>query len=384
MNYALCIGLRVALNCGEVFMRHINVNNLTNGMILGSTIRNSSGEILLQEGVVLNSKYIDLLRRMGITGVTVCDEDAQLDLPEIRDVVNTKTRQAAVSQIKNVLLDAKESGRLVIEPRSLYDTVGAFTEELLNKQNLIYNLVDLRSQDDYTFAHSVNVCILSLMTGITMGYKEKELSDLGVGALLHDLGKIRVPDEILNKPGSLTEAEFNTMKTHTVHGHDLIKNAGNLDDIHAVIAIQHHENYDGSGYPEGLAGTQIEELSQIVAIADRFDAITAHRVYRKPFKPVEAFAMCEAASNYYVKESVARAFIYNIAAYPANTIVELNNGMIGITSDTPKGSSLFPMVKVYYDEKKRPLAVPFDLALYKSNRIFVTKVLESIKMPNNI
>jgi HD-GYP domain-containing protein (c-di-GMP phosphodiesterase class II) len=361
-------------------MQQINLADLREGMILGSTIRNYNGEVLLQAGVELNEKYIGILRKLGIPVVAVRDEGTPAEFPEIRDVVKTSTRQAAVSQIKNVLLEAKESGRLVIEPQSLYDTVGAFTEQLLGNQHLIFNLIDLRTQDDYTFAHSVNVCILALMTGITLGYNKNELADLGVGALLHDLGKIKVPDEILNKPAHLTKAEFDLMKQHTVYGYDLIKNAGNLDDIHALIALQHHENYDGSGYPAGLVGSQIHELAQVVAIADRFDAITANRVYRKPFKPIEAFAMCEAASNYYVKETIVRAFIYNIAAYPANTVVELNNGMIGVTTDTPKGSSLYPMVKVYYDEKKRPLATPFDLALYKSKRVFVVQVLEGLSL----
>jgi HD-GYP domain-containing protein (c-di-GMP phosphodiesterase class II) len=243
---------------------------------------------------------------------------------------------------------------------------------------LVFNLVDLRSQDDYTFAHSVNVCVLALMTGITMGYRSRALSVLGVGALLHDLGKVKIPDSILNKPSALTDLEYEVIKTHPIHGADLIRRAGNLEEIHALIASQHHENYDGSGYPFGLTYRHIEEYSQIVAIADRFDAITADRVYRKPYPPVEAFAMCEAASNYYVKESVARAFIYNIAAYPANTVVELSNGMVGVSVDTPKGHSLYPLVRVYYDENKNVLSAPFDLPLYDTEGVFVVRVLDNL------
>jgi len=359
-------------------MRTVAIEDLKPGMTLGYTIYSSDGRVLLRAGVVLNDNYINYLIRMKIPVVGVFDDSDYEKQPILKDVVNRKTRLAAVAQVKNVLLESQESGRLVIEPESLYGTVGELTDQLLSNRELIFNLVDLRSQDDYTFAHSVNVCVLSLMTGITMGYQKRALSILGVGALLHDLGKVKIPDSILNKPGPLTEAEFEIIKTHTVHGADMIRKAGNLDEIHALMALQHHENYDGSGYPFGLSRDRIEEYSQIVAIADRFDAITADRVYRKPYPPVEAFAMCEASANYFVKESVTRAFIYNIAAYPANTVVELNNGMVGVALVTPKGSSLYPKVKVYFDEKHSILSEPFELPLHETEGVYVVRVLESL------
>jgi len=356
-------------------MRKVGVSCLKPGMKLGHTIYNSRGEELLKAGVVLTDIYIQQLIKLDISFAWV-DDGVPFDLPEANDVIKRQTRVAAVRQIKNVLLEAKESGRLVIEPQSLYSTVGEFTEQLLSSKNLIFNLIDLRSQDDYTFAHSVNVCILTLMTGITLGYSRDELAFLGVGALLHDLGKVKIPEEILNKPGSLTAEEFEVMKKHPIFGYELIRDAGNIGETQAVMALQHHENYDGSGYPEGLRGDQINEYAQIVAIADRFDAITANRVYRKAFPPVEAYEMCEASVNYFVKESVAKAFMYNIAAYPAGTIVELNNGMVGVTVDTPKGCSLFPMVNVYFDEKKQPLPEQIVLPLYKEKGLFIVRVLQ--------
>jgi len=357
-------------------MRKVGVSELKPGIKLSRTIYNSRGEELLKNGVALTDTYIELLIKLKLPFVWV-DDGLPFWMPEASDVIKRQTRVAAVRQIKNVLLEAKESGRLVIEPQSLYTTVREFTEQLLSNKNLIFNLVDLRSQDDYTFAHSVNVCLLTLMTGITLGYGHSELAFLGIGALLHDLGKVKIPDEILNKPGGLTAEEFEVMKNHTVLGYEMIREAGNLDEMNAIMALQHHENYDGSGYPKGLKGEQINEYAQIVAIADRFDAITANRVYRKAFPSVEAYEMCEASVNYFVKESVAKAFMYNIAAYPAGTIVELNNGMAGVAADTPKGNSLFPMVHVYFDEKKRLLPQQIELPLYKEKGLFIVRVLHS-------
>ena len=122
----------------------------------------------------------------------------------------------------------------------------------MSSRDLMFNLVDLRQQDDYTFAHSVNVCVLALMTGMTLGYDSKKLAILGVGALLHDLGKIKIPDEILNKPGRLTREEFSIIKKHTVYGYELIRDSSSLDSLHAIMAYQHHESCDGTGYPAGI------------------------------------------------------------------------------------------------------------------------------------
>lgn len=363
-------------------MRKIDVSCLEPGMKLGYTIYNSKGDELLKAGVVLNESYIMHLVNGGFSYVWL-DDGLPFQYPEVNEVVNQQTRVAASRQVKKILLGSKESGRLVIEPQSLYSTVGELTKQILSNNNLIYNLVDLRMQDDYTFVHSVNVCILALMTGITMGYNKSELAILGVGALLHDLGKMKIPDAILNKPAALTEEEFKIIKKHTVFGHELILEAGNVDEINALMALQHHENYDGSGYPQGLKNEQISEYSQIIAIADRFDAITADRVYRKAYPANEAYEMCEASINYFVKESVARAFMYNIAAYPAGTVVELNNGMVGVTAETPKGNALFPMVQVYLDEKKQRLPRKIDIPLYEESGFYIVKVLDE-HAPKNL
>jgi HD-GYP domain-containing protein (c-di-GMP phosphodiesterase class II) len=359
-----------------VSMRRVLVNFLREGMKVGRTIYNNKGEELLRVGVVLDADYIELLAKLNVAFVLV-DDGVPFQLPEAPDVISRQTRRVAVAQIKKVLLDSKESGRLVIEPQSLYNTVGELIRQLLANQDVIFNLVDLRMMDDYLFAHSVNVCILSVMTGITLGYSRSDLELLGIGALLHDLGVIKMPDALMHKPTALTTDEWETIKMHPIYGYEIITEAGNLDEAHAIIALQHHENYDGSGYPLGISGDQFTEFAQIVSLADKFDAITSDRGYRKAYPPIEAYEMCEASMNYLVSESVARAFMYNIAAYPSNTVVELNNGMIGVTTQTFKGNSLFPLVKVYSDKSNRMLTEPIYLPLYKSKGLRIVKVLQS-------
>ena len=142
-------------------------------------------------------------------------------------------------------------------------------------------LTGIRDIDNYTFLHSVDVCIYSIIIGKKLGYGKEPLMTLGMGAILHDIGKCKVPVEILQKPDRLTDEEFHTMKLHTVYGYEIIKNSYQLSTKIANIAFQHHEKWDGSGYPMGISQIDIDPLSRIVALADVYDALTSDRVYKK-------------------------------------------------------------------------------------------------------
>ena len=354
-------------------MRKASVFALTPGMKVGRTIYNNRGAVLLAAGAVLNEKLIKKLIELGASYIYITG--GPLDVAEVPDVISEETRNAAVQQLKSVLLESRESGRLLIKPDNLYCIAKRFINELLVRQNLMVNLVDLRTTDNYTFAHSVNVCVLSLLTGLTMGLAEDELVQLATGALLHDLGKTRIALEILNKPGPLTDDEFRIMKKHPLYGYEIIRQAPQFDTIPALIALEHHENYDGSGYPEGKRRDDIHKLSQITAIADRFDALTANRIYRRAYPPHEAYEMCAAAGNYLVRADIAKAFLYNIAAYPSGSPVKLNNGWVGTVLDTPKGYSRFPRVKLFFDDCGRRLSSPQEVSLLDERKLFVEKVL---------
>lgn len=355
-------------------MRKINVAVLKSGVKLGRPVYSSGGDILLKKGTVLNDGYINKLIKMGVSFVFVEDDKAPALTPG--DVVASDTRVAAVRQVKDVLLETKETGKLVIDPQSIYSTVSEFTDQLLSSNALVYSLHDLRSQDDYTFAHSVNVCVLSLLTGITLGYSSTRLMELGLGAILHDIGKMKVPAGVLNKPGKLTDEEFRIIKQHTVFGYELIQNAGNLGEVPATIAYQHHESLDGSGYPLGVSGDQFSEYAQIVSIADKFDALTANRVYHPPYPAHEAYEMCAGSGNYWFSQRVVKSFLHNIAAYPEGTPVRLSNGLIAVAQDTPRGHSLFPRVRVVLHQDRGPLKEQYDIALYARKDLHIVSVLK--------
>jgi HD-GYP domain-containing protein (c-di-GMP phosphodiesterase class II) len=369
-------------------MSRISLSLLKPGMKVERSVFGPRGEILISRGALLNPSFIEKLTEYKVPFVYINDGHQQgvfkrfktsntASLPKIKakDVIAKETRVAAVQQVKNILLETKESGRLLIEPQSIYSTVEQFTGEIMSSKDLMFNLVDLRAQDDYTFAHSVNVCVLALMTGFTLGYDNKQLASLGVGALLHDLGKIKIPDDILNKPGKLTREEFSVIKMHTVYGYEMIRDSKRLDPLHALIAYQHHESCDGTGYPMGIKENRYHDFSQIISIADKFDALTAERVYRKPFSPCEAYEMCAASGNYLFKDYIVKAFLHSIAAYPSGSIVELNSGQIGAVIDTPKGFSTFPRVMLLFDSDHNRITVPQEISLIEKGNLFVTNML---------
>ncbi len=352
-------------------MYRLKVSQLKPKMKLARTIYNHQGNVLIMAGNSLTPKIISILEKLGISAVWVEGEEEIF----VKDVVNIETRITAIKQVENILLKTKESGKLVIEPQDLYKSVSSFANELFDAEELLYSLSDLRTQDNYTFIHSVNVCILSMMTGISLGYGKEDICTIGIGALLHDLGKVLIPDKILNKPGPLSSDEFSIMKKHTIFGYELITESGVLGDVPARIALEHHETYDGSGYPMGISDKNIHRFSQIVAIADKFDAITANRVYRKAFPPFEAYEMCAAAGNYLFDEDIVQAFMHNITPYPPGTHVQLSNGLVGVCVNIKKGFSMFPVVRLLFDENLKPLKQDTEISLYENHGIYITKVL---------
>jgi HD-GYP domain-containing protein (c-di-GMP phosphodiesterase class II) len=245
-------------------MRKVDVFSLQPGMKVAKAVYSGMGDVLLKAGATINSVYIKKLIKLGAAFVYVEGEEEgeAFSGVEAKDVIARETRVAAVQQVRSVLLKSKEAGQLVIEPQSLYSTVSEFTRQLLDNSSLTYSLVDLRTQDDYTFAHSVNVSVLALMTGITLGFSRDRLSHLGVGGMLHDLGKVKVPDVILNKPGPLTRDEFAVMKQHTRLGYEMIRAFDSLGEATALIAYQHHEHFNGTGYPLGISGDEFNLNAQ--------------------------------------------------------------------------------------------------------------------------
>ncbi|WHH60471.1 HD-GYP domain-containing protein [Petroclostridium sp. X23] len=323
-------------------MRRVSIEKVQSGMRLAKSIYSEDGQVLLGTGVELKETYIERLRNFNISEIYIEDELSK-DI-DVKDVINDRTRQEAKTLIRNIMEECKNTSQFTSD--KVKGMVNHIIDELLANKDILINLSDLKTVDDYTFAHSVNVCVLSLITGIKLGLNQLRLRDLGVGALLHDIGKIVIPENILKKPARLDDNEFNVIKTHTTLGYDIVKNNPNISASSAYIVLAHHERYDGSGYPLCIKGDNIHLFARIVAIADVYDALTSDRVYRKKVKVHEVIEYITTLGEHHFDKTIVECFLENIAVYPVGTGVILSTGEKGIIVDVNKRFPARPIVRV--------------------------------------
>ena len=216
--------------------------------------------------------------------------------------------------------------------------------EIVLNREILESLVDLRVYDEYTYAHSANVMSLALLMGVTLGFNYEKLRVLGVGAMLHDIGKTMIPDFILNKPGRLTPAEFDVIKLHPERGLKMIAHhRWASPDIQAII-LHHHERWDGRGYPHGLKGRDIPEMARIVSVVDVYDALVSRRVYKEPMPPDQAYQLILSGMNSQFEARMVWAFQNFIVPYPCNAVVVLSNGVVAKVRRVNKNDPLRPVV----------------------------------------
>lgn len=354
-------------------MRRLQVDELIQGMTVARTIYNSEGRVLLHAGIKLDKMYIQRLKEMNISSVYVydpLDKNVELIIPE---VVSEKTRTGTVKAVKDNFENLEQGRKLNV--RAVKTMVDKILDELLLNNSVLVHLTDIRAYDDYTFAHSVNVSILSIMTGITMYYNDIKLKELGIGAILHDIGKTRIDKSILNKPDDLTREEFAEIKKHTEYGFNILRQYDEISLLSAHIAYQHHERWDGNGYPRNLAGEDIHEYARIVAVADVYDALLADRPYRPSYTINQAITILNRMSGIYLDPRCVTALIANIAVYPIGSIVELNTGDIGIVVDVNKEMPTRPILKIVYDRSTQKVCRPHEIDLSKLATIVVIRSL---------
>lgn len=329
-----------------------SINDLKEGMILGENLYDSFGNILLSDGIVLKKSYIVKIKGLDISKVKIknssfkkyrCKEDKA-----IKDPYLLETRLEAEKFVKEAMGNIYLNDVLA---KKALKVVNKLIEELIENEEIVISLDKLRKIDDYTLEHSVNVCILSLVIGITMGIEYKELVDLGLGAILHDIGKMMVPKSILNKPGPLTINEYKIIKNHTTYGYDILKNNKIISEKAAQVALNHHERLDGNGYPLGKKEKQINLYARIVAISDVYDALTSDRVYKKKIEAHKALEyICKMVGTQFDNE-IVKKLISCIGIYPMGSIVKLNTNEIGLVVDINKIRPTKPIIRIILDEK---------------------------------
>jgi putative nucleotidyltransferase with HDIG domain len=263
--------------------------------------------------------------------------------------------------IHSVLGDVRLGKQIQVE--RLSPVVTQITESILRNQGTLVSLCRIREGDTYTFQHSVSVCTLLVTFCRYMEMSPEVIHEAGIGGMLHDIGKMRVPDHILNKPGKLTDPEFAIMQGHVALGLEILRQTPGISRTVIQVAGEHHERFGGSGYPERIKGSEISTLGRMAAIVDVYDAITSNRIYHRGMEPPAALTKLFEWSEVHFDPELVQHFIQAIGIYPVGSLVRLASERLAVVMEQGEQGLLFPKIRVVYDIQRGRKIAPLDLDL---------------------
>ncbi|WP_027415265.1 HD-GYP domain-containing protein [Aneurinibacillus terranovensis] len=358
-------------------MRLIATSRCQPGMLLAKPIYTETGSVLLGKDVELTSGILKRLNQMGIDTLYIRDKATEDLLVE--DVISDETRRMALRTIHDgfseiarseVKWRTRFSGEIL---QNFRDTFEAILSDLKANRKALNLLTNIYTYDNYIYSHSFNVAIYATALGIEQGLTDKELRELGLGALLHDIGKMMIPGEILYKPGKVTDEEYEVIKKHAEYGFDILRNQEGVPLLSAHCAFQHHERMDGSGYPRGLKSNEIHHFAKIMGVCDVFDALTTHRVYRKAMLPHEAMEILYGESNKHFEEKYVLGFRKTVALYPIGLTVRLSTGEFGVVVDYNRQIPARPVVRILKNPDGSDVEAFYEIDLSKSLHTMITE-----------
>lgn len=348
-------------------MRKTAIHEIEEGTILAKPVLGHGGNELIKPGTQLSAESVKKLAGADISEVYIADdifEDIEISrhiFEQTGSEAKSRTRRLVDSCFTSVSKDSGEVKQLI----------NGVMDYVLEDTNVLKGLHYLKLLDDYTFGHSVNVAVYSIATAKELSYTHDDLRELGIGAALHDIGKLRIPGKILKKPAQLTVDEFNKVKKHTIFGCEFLKKLPYRNISPAYIAMNHHERCDGTGYPNRLKGDDIEECTKIVMIADVYDALTSDRVYRNKQSPDTVMSYINDLGMHQFDKSMVNFFKKSIAIYPVGTGVVLNTMEKAMVLKVNVDMPARPVVCVVYDEQGNKLSSYKEVDLSKEWSLFI-------------
>lgn len=333
------------------------LKDLIGNEVLAKDIITGYGKTLLKKGIILTSDIRNKIESQGIFFVYIEDD-------ELNDIVDDtelfELKKNVLTVLPNMFNDL-----IYFNLNSLNDSMVMLDDlvDYIQTENYInLNLYEVKVYDDYTYIHSVDTGIMSIFLGVNMGLPKDQLRELAVASLFHDIGKTKVPSEIINKPTKLTDEEFEAVKMHPTYGKEILKKNPQFSNIIIDSVASHHEKFNGMGYPLGLKGKEIPLYGRIISVCDVFTAITSDRCYRKKFAPKEAYEFILAQTYTSFDPKIIELFRDTFAVYPLGCPVYLSNGLIGYVVKQNSGFPDKPVVRVIRNKLNEKIT-PYDINL---------------------
>jgi HD-GYP domain-containing protein (c-di-GMP phosphodiesterase class II) len=334
--------------------------------------------------------WIDPARGLDVEGdvVAVSDEEAEREIAaELALITKAKPQTEARVSLHDELIRARQlqakskaavtsmflEARMgnAIKVGEAAPLVDEISKSITRNPEAFLNLARLKTKDDYTYMHSVAVCALMIALGKQLGLEGNDLKEAGLAGLLHDVGKMMIDEAVLNKPGKLTDEEFNIVKDHPRKGWELLQGSSDITATALDVCLHHHERMDGKGYPDKLAGEQISLFAKMGAVCDVYDALTSNRCYKNGWEPAETIRKMAEWRNGHFDERVFQAFVKTIGIYPSGTLVRLKSGRLAIVMEQTEKSLLTPIVKIFFSTKSNEPIMPEMLDLGRSQESIV-------------
>lgn len=381
-------------------MRKIQVEELKPGMRFDKPVYIDSSNMFIGPNITIKEGDIKKLMQWGIaeieTAGTMISSQEELKQYAGRiskpDEIDSKKiiddYQNLLKKRKSLIAVHKEACRCVgeiytaikngdpFQTDDLEVSLGDIINLIKDNNNIFLFLYGLDEGKNYLMFHSVNVTFYSLLIGLGLKYTNAKLRELGFGSLLIDAGMSKIPVYITHKQSSLTDQELNLIKTHPIHGYKALRELGKIKESIATVSLQHHEQYDGSGYPRGIKGTMIQEYARIAAIADSYEAQIVNRSYREKRLFYHAMKELIASGINKFDPVILRVFLSQMSVYPIGSIVKLNNKNIGIVIGSVTAKPLRPIIKLIFDAKHEKINETLIINLTEETGLYIDKVLD--------
>lgn len=316
----------------------VRTRELKNGMIIDQSLIDRTGRILIARGTLMDDYLIESLLKLGVTSVYIREgeedpEDENISPQALETIEKLKVPDRAKVKLSESVKKRVSEGIQYLfsntSTETFTDTANHIANDLMkaisDNDAIAIDISTLKVSDEYTFKHSVDVATMAMVIAKKHGMSEKEVQEIGISGLLHDVGKSQIPNEILNKAGRLTEEEFALMKQHSLFGFKILKEKDSISQAISLGVLQHHEKINGQGYPLGLKADQISSYAKVLSIADVYDALVTERPYKKAFSQNDAIEIIMSMTTD-LDISIMESFLGSIILYPVGCTVQLSNG----------------------------------------------------------